>query len=207
MADDLDGSENQQPAADQPKDTSGSSKSSLFKRLNLSRFKPHFGIPKFSPKFTFLKSKSDKPKPPAKKMSFLWLWLFVIVISYAFIGYFLSVLLTIPSRKNLAIAGFAIAVLLPTITAFADYGLMKWGYLLSGLLIVGGLFYLANIKFHFLFLAIMLWTGIITIAFVGESLVKQNRKFLTTIAILTIPCLVGLGLGWQIWRLVASIWS
>jgi hypothetical protein len=203
MADDLDGSENQQPAADQPQNTSGSSKSSLFRRLNLSRFNPKFGIPRFS----FLKSKSDKPKSPAKKISFLWLWLLIIVISYAFVGYFLSILLTMPSRKNLAIAGFAIAALLPTITAFADYGLMKWGYLLSGLLIVGGLFYLANIKFHFIFLAIMLWTGIITIAFVGDALVKQNRKFLITIAILTIPCLVGLGLGWQIWRLVASMWS
>ncbi len=201
MADDLDDSENQQSAANQPQDISGSSRSSLLRRLNLSRFKPKIGIPKFN------FSKAVQPQKTVKKSGFLWFWLVIIVVSYACIGYFLSILLTMPSRKNLAIAGLAIAALLPTITAFADYGLMKWGYLLSGLLIVGGLFYIANIKFHFIFLAIMLWTGIITIAFVGDALVKQNRKFLTTIAILTIPCLIGLGLGWQIWRLVASMWS
>jgi hypothetical protein len=109
-----------------------------------------------------------------------------------------------PSRKSLAIAGFAIAALLPTVTAFADYALMKWGYLLSGILIVGGLFYFVNVRSYFLCVAIVLWIGITTMAFVGESLLKRNRKFFMVIVILTIPCLLGLGLGYQLWRWAAE---
>jgi hypothetical protein len=56
-------------------------------------------------------------------------------------GYFLSVLLTIPARRDLAIAGFVIIGLFPIISAFADYALMKWSYLISGFLVIGGLFF------------------------------------------------------------------
>jgi hypothetical protein len=56
-------------------------------------------------------------------------------------------------------------------------------------------------------LAIILWIGIITIAFVGESLLKQKRRFFMVIVILTIPCLLGLGLGYQLWRWAATALS
>jgi len=156
------------------------------------------------PRFRFPKLGSGKPKSPPKARNFLWLWLLIILVSYVCMGYFLSVLLIMPSRKALAIAGFAISALLPTVTAFADYGLMKWGYLLSGALIVGGLVYFVNVRSYFLAVAIILWLGIVTIAFVGESLLKQKRKFFMVIVILTIPCLLGLGLGYQLWRWAAN---
>lgn len=156
--------------------------------------------------FKLAKSKSQDAKD-RKKRNLLWLWLLTILISYTFIGYFLSVLLTVRSQKNLAIAGFIIMGLLPVITAFADYGLMKWGYLISGFLIVSGLIFLIKIKFYFLVLAVMTWIGITMIAFVGEYLLKQKRKFFVAIIILTLPCLIGLGLGWQLWRLVATTLS
>jgi hypothetical protein len=162
---------------------------------------PKVGLPKFGlPKF-----KQPKLKSPFKKISYLWFWLFIIMISYVCIGYFLSVLLTIPARQNLAIAGFAIVGLFPTITAFADYALMKWSYVISGFLIIGGLIFLAKLKFYLIVLAIIAWVGLTAIAFIGETLTKK-RKLWIAIGILTIPCLIGLGLGCQMWRLAAS-WS
>ncbi len=162
---------------------------------------PKVGLPKFGlPKFNL-----PKPKSPFKKINYLWLWLFVITISYICIGYFLSVLLTIPARQNLAIAGFVIVGLFPTMTAFADYALMKWSYLISGFLIIGGLIFLAKPKFYLIVLAIIAWIGLTAIAFIGDALTKK-RKLWMAIGILTIPCLIGLGLGYQMWRLAAS-WS
>ncbi len=197
MADEIDKSDSPKTAIAQddgnPAPPSDSPKSK--KGFRLPNFKPNFSFPKFG---------SGKPKSPPKARNFLWLWLLIILISYTCMGYFLSVLLTMPSRKNLAIAGFAISALLPTVTAFADYGLMKWGYLLSGALIVGGLVYFVNVRSYFLAVAIILWIGIVTIAFVGESLLKQKRKFFMVIVILTIPCLLGLGLGYQLWRWAAE---
>ncbi|PZO45080.1 MAG: hypothetical protein DCF19_00890 [Pseudanabaena frigida] len=206
MAEDLDGSENQKSGTDRTDSNNGSTQSNSSKtnsprHLKLPRFRPNWRLPKFDlPKFSL-----DKLKPTPKKRNFLWFWLVIIVISYAFMGYFLSVLLTIPSHKNLAIAGFAIFGLLPTITAFADYALMKWSYLISGFLIVGGFVFLIKVKFYLMVLAIVVWLGITTIAFVGESLIKQKHKFFVAIAILTIPCLFGLAAGWQIWRLAAQL--
>lgn len=202
MADQPDNSENQSNKEDQPKGKNGESPNSdVSKSKSAKKFKiPKIGLPKVGfPKFRF-------DQLTAKKRNLLWLWLLIILASYTCIGYFLSILMTIPSRKNLAIAGFAIVALLPTITAFADYALMKWGYLLSGLLIVGGLFFLVKLKFYFMVLAFMSWIGITTIAFVGESLIKKNHKYIIAIFILTIPCLMGLGIGWQIWKL-ATQWS
>lgn len=149
------------------------------------------------------------PRPSFVKKPYDWLGmlLFMILSSYACAGYFLSILLTIPARQTLAIAGFGIMGLLPILTAFADYGLMKWGYLISGFLIVGGL-YMAKISFHYMFLAVMVWLGITAIAFVGEFLLdKQKHKLFITILILWLPCVLGLALGWQIWRLVATNFS
>ncbi len=208
MADDLDISENQKTATDQVIDNKDSSKSKAAaakssRHLKLPSFKPNWSVPKLK----FPKFKIDKLRSSTKQGNFLWLWLVIILISYACMGYFLSVLLTIPARKNLAIAGFTIFGLLPIITAFADYALMKWGYLISGFLIVGALIFWIKLKFYFMVLAIMVWLGITMIAFVGESLLKQNRKFFVAIVILTIPCLLGLGIGWQIWRLVATTLS
>jgi hypothetical protein len=204
MADDPDISQNQKPDTDrEPNDASKSADNAKNKSAKKLKF-PKIGFPKVGfPKVGFPKFKFNKPSTSGKK-NFLWFWLLVILISYVFIGYFLSVLLTIPTRKNIAIAGFAIAGAFPTITGFADYALMKWGYLLSGILIIGGLVFLAKAKFYFIFLAIMLCVGTTTIAFVGETLIKQNRKFLVAIVILTIPCLLGLAAGWQIWKLAAT---
>jgi hypothetical protein len=140
------------------------------------------------------------------KISWLWLSLIVILVSYICMGYFLSVLLTMRSRKTLAIAGFIIFGLFPTITAFADYALMKWGYLISGVLIVGALIFLVPLKFYLLVLAIIVWVGLTAIAFVGDTLSK-NKKLWMAIIILTIPCLIGLGIGHQIWRLAAATLS
>lgn len=211
MAEQLDNSEKQAPKTDQSadlsKDTNNPSKASDgSKSKSVQKFKiPKIGFPKLAmPKIGFPKFRFDRLV--AKKRNFLWLWLLIILASYTCMGYFLSILMTIPSRKNLAIAGFAIVALLPMITAFADYALMKWGYLISGLLIVGGLLFLLKLKFYFIVLAFMSWIGITAIAFVGESLLKQKHKFLIAIIILTIPCLMGLGIGWQIWKL-ATQWS
>ena len=211
MAEDLDESENQQPPTDTSQAPNGfsnsdSSRSKLSKRakfFNLPRFKPSWKAPKFSiPKF-----RVSQLKDSVKKQNPLWLWLVVIAVSYTCIGYFLSVLLTIRSHYNLAIAGFVIAALLPALTAFADYELMKWSYLVSGFLIVGGLVFLIRIKFYFIVLSIMVWLGITAIALVGESLIKQKRKSLTAIMILTIPCVIGLGIGHQLWKLAATMLS
>jgi hypothetical protein len=168
---------------------------------------PKVGFPKFKiPKLGLPKFKIGSKDSSNQKRNFLWLWLLIILASYACMGYFLSILMTIPSKKNLAIAGFTIVALLPTITGFADYGLMKWGYFLSGLLIVGGLIFVVKIKFYFMVLAVLSWVGITAIAFVGESLIKDKHKFIIAIMILTIPCLLGLGIGWQFWKL-ATQWS
>ncbi len=206
MADQSDNSENQPTKENQPKDKNESANSVGSKSKSVKKFKiPKIGLPKLAmPKVGFPKFRFDQLV--AKKRNFLWLWLLIILASYTCMGYFLSILMTIPSRKNLAIAGFTIVALLPTITAFADYALMKWGYFLSGLLIVGGLWFLVRLKFYFMVLAFMSWIGITAIAFVGESLLKKNHKFIVAIIILTIPCLMGLGIGWQIWKW-ATQWS
>ena len=202
MDDAPDDSENQKSVADQSQDSRDPqefdvSHPNTLRSLSL----PKVGLPKFGlPKF-----KLPKPKSPFKKIDFLWLWLFIISISYTFIGYFLSVLLTIPARQNLAIAGFAIVGLFPIITAFADYALMKWSYLISGFLIVGGLIFLVRLKFYLIVVAIIAWVGLTAIAFIGDALMKK-RKLWTAIGILTIPCLIRLAIGHQIWRLAAS-WS
>ncbi len=191
------------PKSDVPKpdaQTTNTSKSSRRSKFGLPNFKSlNFKLPKF---------KIGKIKISAPKISFLWISLTSILISYICIGYFLSVLLTMPkqSQKNLAIAGFIIFALFPTITAFADYALMKWGYLISGILIVGALVFLVPLKFYLLVLAIIVWVGLTAIAFVGDTLTK-NKKLWMAIVILTIPCLIGLGIGHQIWRLVAETLS
>ena len=159
-------------------------------RINLSKVK--------IPKISFRRPASAKPR------NWLLLWLLVIMGSYVCMGYFLSVLLTIPNRQILAIAGFTIVGILPIITAFADYGLMKWGYLLSGLLVVGACIFLLRMRFYLTVLSVIIWIGITMIAFVGEYLLKQKRKFVVAIAMITVPCLVGLGIGWQLWNLAAN---
>jgi hypothetical protein len=199
MADDPDVSENTQ--SDQTSDTPDSvryagSEIKLFSRVKL----PKVGLPKLR-SLHFGERHSDGS---TKRQSLLWLWLLLILGSYTCMGYFLSVLLTIPDKKSLAIAGFVIVGLLPTITAFADFALIKWGYLISGFLIVGGLIFLASVKFYLTVLAIIAWIGITLIAFVGDNLLRRNRKLMEAIAMITAPCLVGLGMGWQIWSLVAT---
>jgi hypothetical protein len=214
---DADDSDNQQTVADQSKSTSESSqfdpsKPNTLRTLispksgqtgsSLPRLRlPRLGLPRLKlPKF-----KLSKPKLPFKKIHFLWLWLAIILFSYSCMGYFLSVLLTIPARRDLAIAGFVIIGLFPIISAFADYALMKWSYLISGLLVIGGLFFLVRLKFNLLLFAIIAWVGLTAIAFVGDVLIRQ-RKLWIAIGILTSPCLIGLGLGYQAWRL-ATQWS
>ena len=197
-----DDSENPKPVSDQSQDNYDPQKfdvshpntlrSLSFPKVSL----PKFGLPKF---------KQPKLKSPFKKINYLWFWLFIIMISYVCIGYFLSVLLTIPSRQNLAIAGFAIVGLSPTMAAFADYAVMKWIYLISGFLIIGGLIFLVKLKFYLIVLAIIAWVGLTAIAFIGEALTKK-RKLWMAIGILTMPCLIGLGLGYQMWKLATS-WS
>ena len=204
--DDFDTSDNQRLTADRSSDIYDSSTPKSSRRLRFPRFNrlnsnwrlPKIGLPRF---------RSGPVNVSDQRGEFLWFWLITIFISYIFIGYFLSVLLTIPVRKNLAIAGFITVALLPTITAFADYALVKWGYLISSILIVGGLIFVAKVPFHFAFLAFMAGLGITAIAIVGEFLIKQNRKFFVTIIILTLPCLLGLVAGWQIWQLVATKFS
>ncbi len=161
-------------------------------KINLSKLK----IP--IPKINLRRPASAKPH------NWLLLWLLVIMGSYVCMGYFLSVLMTIPDRQILAIAGFTIMGILPIITAFADYGLMKWGYLLSGLLVVGAFIFWLRMSFYLTVLAVIIWIGITMVAFVGEYLLKQKRKFVVAIAMITVPCLVGLGLGWQLWNLAAN---
>ena len=107
MADDLDNEnlddQNQSSVAGRSRKNRDSPNS--LRRLNLSRFRPAWDLPRIRlPEF-----RTDQFKGFAKKENFVWLWLLIILISYIFIGYFLSVVLTIPVRKNLAIAGFAIA--------------------------------------------------------------------------------------------------
>ncbi|PZU96565.1 MAG: hypothetical protein DCE90_09640 [Pseudanabaena sp.] len=199
MADDPDISENTQ--SDQASDPPASaryagSKLRLFSRVKIPRVR--------LPQFRSFRHGDRNLDTSTRRESFLWLWLLVILVSYTCIGYFLSVLLTIPDKKNLAIAGFVIVGLLPTITAFADFALIKWGYLMSGFLIVGGLIFLASVQFYLTVLAIIAWIGITLIAFVGDDLLKRNNKLVAAIAMITAPCLVGLGIGWQIWSLAAT---
>jgi len=204
---DTDGSENQKTKSEQSTNNSDPSKFDATKPNTLkSLISPKFGKVKFGlPKLGFPKFKLPKPQVSFKKINFLWLWLIIILISYICMGYFLSVLLTIPARRDLAIAGFVIISLLPILTAFADYALMKWSYLISGFLIVGGLAFLVRLKFYLLVVAIIAWVGLTAIAFVGDVLIKK-RKLWMAIVILTAPCLIGLGIGHQMWRLAAS-WS
>ncbi len=209
---DTDDSDNRQTLADQSKSASESSQFDPSKPNTLRTLispKPgqtRSSLPRLSlPRLKLPKFKLSKPKLPFKKIHFLWLWLAIILISYGCMGYFLSVLLTIPSRRDLAIAGFVIIGLFPIISAFADYALMKWSYLISGLLVIGGLFFLVRLKFTLMMFAIIAWVGLTAIAFVGDALIKQ-RKFWIAISILTSPCLIGLGIGYQVWRL-ATQWS
>lgn len=204
---DTDGSDSQKPTAEQSTNNSDPSKFDATKPNTLkSLSSPKFGKVKFGlPKLGFPKFKLPKPQVSFKKINFLWLWLIIILISYICMGYFLSVLLTIPARRDLAIAGFVIIALLPILTAFADYALMKWSYLLSGFLIIGGLAFLVRLKFYLLVVAIIAWVGLTAITFVGDVLIKK-RKLWMAIVILTAPCLIGLGIGHQMWRLAAS-WS
>jgi hypothetical protein len=189
------------PKSDAPK--SDAPKTSSSKSLRPSKF----GIPKLTfPNFRFPKFKTGKVKISFPKVRFLFISLAIILVSYTCIGYFLSVLLTMRSQKNLAIAGFVIFALLPIITAFADYALMKWGYLISGILIIAGLIFLVPLKFYLIVLAIIVWLGLTAIAFVGDVLSKTKRLWMA-ILILTIPCLLGLGIGHQIWRLAAAALS
>jgi hypothetical protein len=209
---DTDDSDNQQPLADQSQHVAEPSQfdpkkpNTLRTLLSPKSGQSRFRLPKVSlPKVSLPKFKLPRPKLSFKKIHFLWLWLAIILISYSCMGYFLSVLLTIPARRDLAIAGFVIIGLLPIISAFADYALMKWSYLISGLLVIGGLFFLVRLKFNLMVFAIIAWVGLTAIAFVGDVLVKQ-RKLWIAISILTSPCLIGLVIGHQVWRL-ATQWS
>ncbi|MFM7603249.1 MAG: hypothetical protein ACKO7R_18945 [Pseudanabaena sp.] len=157
------------------------------------------------PKLGFPKFKLSRPKLSLPKVNFLAMWLTIILISYVCMGYFFSVLLTVRPHRDLAIAGFVIIALLPILTAFADYALMKWSYLISGFLIIGGLVFLVRLKFYLLVVALIAWIGLTAIAFVGDVLLK-SRKLWMAIVILTAPCLIGLGIGHQMWRLATS-WS
>ena len=223
---DTDDSDNQQPVANQSQRVSESSQfdpskpntlrtliSSKFGKSNSGSEKSNSGSEQSNSgqskfglsRIRFPRFKLSRPKLSFKKIHFLWLWLAIILISYSCMGYFLSVLLTIPARRDLAIAGFVIIGLLPIISAFADYALMKWSYLISGFLVVGGLVFLVRPKFYLIVFAIISWVGLTAIAFVGDVLIKQ-RKLWIAISILTMPCLIGLGLGYQAWRL-ATQWS
>ncbi len=209
---DTDDSDNQKPVADQSQLVSESSqfdpsKPNTLKTLISSKLgQTKSSLPRLSlPRLKLPKFKLLKPKLSFKKIHFLWLWLAIILISYSCMVYFLSVLLTIPSRRDLAIAGFVIIGLLPIISAFADYALMKWSYLISGFLVIGGLAFLVRLKFNLMVFAIISWVGLTAIAFVGDVLTKHHKSWIA-ISILTSPCLIGLGIGYQVWRL-ATQWS
>ncbi|MDX2256981.1 MAG: hypothetical protein NW214_15820 [Pseudanabaenaceae cyanobacterium bins.39] len=197
------------PASEQPAPTTAKSTSEI-KHLNLTKM---LKLPKFNlrvPRLTIklpIKISLDRPASSPKPHNWLLLWLSIILISYACVGYFLSVLLTIPARQSLAIAGFMIMAVLPIVTAYADYALMKWGYLISGVLIISAFIFLLKLKTYLLLLSIITWVGITTIACVGEHLLSKKKRFMFTVALLTAPCLVGLALGWQIWRLAVMLLS
>ena len=202
MAENLDSSEKLKTAIEESQD---SSRESMFDVPNPNTLKT-LDLPKI-PNVKPPKFKISKPNGSFKKVNFLWFGLFIILVSYICMGYFLSILLTIPARKNLAIAGFMIVGLLPAISGFADYALMKWGYLVSGLLIVGSFIFLVKIKCYLLCVAIASCFGIMMLAFIGDSLLNKKHKLINVIMILTLPCVVGLGLGWQLWHLAATLWS
>lgn len=202
MAENLDPSEKPNNT---PEESQNSSRESVFDVPKPNTLRS-LSLPKIS-KIRLPKFKISKPNISFKKVNFLWFGLFIILVSYICMGYFLSILLTIPARKNLAIAGFMIVGLLPAISGFADYALMKWGYLVSGLLIVGSFIFLVKIKFYLLCVAIASWLGILAIAFIGDSLITKKHKLINVIMMLTLPCAIGLGLGWKLWHLAATLWS
>lgn len=171
--------------------------------LNLKLPKPKFF--KFRQSESTPSSHPQLPKLSLPPLGVSWVWIFVIMGSYTCIGYFLSVLLTFPKHQYLAIASLIVVIILPTLTAFADFALMKWSYLLSGLLIIGGLIFLASVRFELIVLAIVAWVGVTAIAFVGDYLTKKRKPWMV-IGILTSCCIIGLGIGHQAWQ-IAKSWT
>jgi hypothetical protein len=130
-----------------------------------------------------------------------WLWLAAIIVGYTCLGGFLLILMV--KQRRLALVGFIVLLLLPAISSLAEYDLMVWAYLLSGVVIVAGLIFLARAPLGMIVLAICSWLGIVAVPRTGSKMVKGATKRWLAIAILTVTCAIGLGMGWLIVWLIS----
>ena len=159
--------------------------------LGLSRLVPSFKLPKL-PKLPNLPKL--KLKLPSWRASLVPLLLLFMAVGYVVVSR--QFILLIYKKRTLAMSGITISLILPLANACAEYSLMRWGYLISGVLIIGGLIVITKSPTDWILIALVTWFGLLGMVISGEILTSQKIKIWLVVMLQTLIALAATGLGW-----------
>ncbi|MFN5854499.1 MAG: hypothetical protein ACK456_01150 [Pseudanabaenaceae cyanobacterium] len=159
--------------------------------LGLSRLVPSFELPKL-PKLPNLPKL--KLKLPSWRASLVPLLLLFMAVGYVVVSR--QFILLIYKKRTLAMSGITISLVLPLANACAEYSLMRWGYLISGVLIIGGLIVITKSPTDWILIALVTWFGLLGMVISGEILTSQKIKIWLVVMLQTLIALAATGLGW-----------
>jgi hypothetical protein len=159
--------------------------------LGLSRLVPSFELPKL-PKLPNLPKL--KLKLPSWRASLVPLLLLFMAVGYVVVSR--QFILLIYKKRTLAMSGITISLILPLANACAEYSLMRWGYLISGVLIIGGLIVITKSPTDWILIALVTWFGLLGMVISGEILTSQKIKIWLVVMLQTLIALAATGLGW-----------
>ncbi len=159
--------------------------------LGLSRLVPSFKLPKLLklPKLPRFKLRLARHGGSLVPVLLLFMAVGYVVVSRQFI-------LLIYKKRTLAMSGITISLILPLANACAEYSLMRWGYLISGVLIIGGLIVITKSPANWILIALVTWLGLLSMVISGEILTNQKIKIWLVVMLQTLIALAATGLGW-----------
>lgn len=102
--------------------------------------------------------------------------LFLMFMAVGYVVVSRQFILLMYKKRVLALSGITILLILPLVTACAEYSLMRWGYLISGVLIIGGLIIIVKSPASWILIALVSWLGLLGMVISGEILTSQKIK-------------------------------
>ncbi len=91
--------------------------------------------------------------------------------------------------------GITISLILPLANGCAEYSLMRWGYLISGVLVIGVIF-IAQSPIDWILVALVSWLGLLSMVISGEILTSQKVRTWLIVMLQTVIALAATGVGW-----------
>ncbi len=142
------------------------------------------------PKFRLRLPKVELPPWRLDLVQFL-----LLIMATAYVVVSRQFVLLIYKKRFLAMTGITISLILPLANGCAEYSLMRWGYLISGVLVIGVIF-IAQSPIDWILVALVSWLGLLSMVISGEILTSQKVRTWLIVMLQTVIALAATGVGW-----------